>query len=349
MFDEYIGIDLHKAYFQACAVRGDGTRLWEGRYANDADGVAAFVTRCAGASAVAIEASSPSWAFMDRLHPQLAQVHVIDPRKTRLRAGVAAKTDKLDARRLADALRRNSVVPVYYPPPAVRELRELCRHRGSLVRLRVTLKQRIHAGLVRHGIAVPPVSDLFGAAGQRWLTTAPLTGWARVACEGDQRLLTAVMTDIAQLETAIQTRAHADPIVGALDRVRGIGPVLGLMIRAEIGDIRRFTHPAQVASYAGLVPRVIQSGRVRHTGRITREGAPWRRWALIEAAVHAGGRPDHVGRWVRRLAVAKGCGKARVAAARRLAEEVFVVWTQTLSVSAVGDYMPADRRSVNDR
>jgi transposase len=76
---------------------------------------------------------------------------VIDPRKTRLRAGVAAKTDNLDARRLADALRRDSVVPVYYPPPAIRELRELCRHRGSLVRLRVTLKQRRHALLLRQG------------------------------------------------------------------------------------------------------------------------------------------------------------------------------------------------------
>jgi hypothetical protein len=72
MFDEYIGIDLHRAFFQACAVRGDGTRCWEGRYANDGDGLAAFLARCAGRSAVAIEASSPSGAFMDRVHGQVA-------------------------------------------------------------------------------------------------------------------------------------------------------------------------------------------------------------------------------------------------------------------------------------
>jgi transposase len=114
MFDEYIGIDLHKAFFQACGVLHDGTRVWEARFANDAEGITAFLARCAACTTVAIEASSPSWAFMDRLAGQVAQVQVIDPRKTWLRAGVAAKTDKLDA------LRRDSVAAVYYPPPARR-------------------------------------------------------------------------------------------------------------------------------------------------------------------------------------------------------------------------------------
>jgi transposase len=341
MFDEYIGIDLHKAFFQACCVRADGTRVWEARFTNDSDGIAAFLARCAAATTVAIEASSPSWAFMDRLSGQVAQVQVIDPRKTRLRAGVAAKTDKLDARRLADALRRDSVAAVYYPPPAIRELRELCRHRGTLVRLRTTLKQRIHAVIVRHGVLAPRRSDLFGTAGRRWLAAAPLEGWARTACHGYVALLTRVEADIARLEDAIRTAAATDPVVQALDRIPGIGAILGLLIRAEIGDIRRFAHRAQVASYAGLVPRVTQSGAHRYTGRITRAGAPWLRWALVEAATHAPRRADRIGAWVRHVSGKKGFAKARVAAARRLAEEIHTVWTQTLSAAAVEDYMPA--------
>jgi transposase len=333
---------LHRTFFQACSVRADGTRQWEGRFDNDGPGVTALVARCRGRSAVAIEASGPTWPFMDQLSPQLARVQVIDARKTRLRAGVAAKTDRLDARRLADALRRDSVVPVYYPPPAVRDLRELCRYRGVLVRVRVTLKQRIHAVLIRQGVTPPPVSDLFGRAGRRWLQTAPLTGWAQTACTGYQAHLRAVTTTIARLETAMRGVAATDPIVQALDTIPGIGVILALMLRAEIGDIRRFAHPAQVASYAGLVPRVIQSGAYRRTGRITRQGAPWLRWALVEAAVHASRRRDPLGAWTRRLAVTKGAGKARIAAARRLAEDVHVVWTQTLSPSAVGDSLPAD-------
>ena len=196
MFEEYIGIDLHRAFFQACGVASDGTRRWEGRFDNDAAGIAAFLARCPGQSAVAIEASGATWPFMDQLWPQLARVQVIDARKTRLRAGVAAKTDRLDARRLADALRRDSVVPVYYPSPAVRDLRELCRYRGVLVRLRVTLKQRIHAVLIRQGVTPPPVSDLFGRAGSRWLQTAPLAGWAQAAGAGYQAHLRAITTTI---------------------------------------------------------------------------------------------------------------------------------------------------------
>jgi transposase len=98
------------------------------------------------------------------------------------------------------------------------------------------------------------------------------------------------------------------------------------MIRAEIGDVRRFPTAGHLASYAGLVPRVEASaGRVRY-GRITRRGSPWLRWALIEAAMHGTTRRDRIGRWGRGLAVRKGALKARVALARVLCEEIHRLW-----------------------
>src|SRR5688572_1172928 len=111
---EYIGIDLHKAFFQACAVTSQGERRWERRFPRTADGIAQFVARGIGPhQAIAVEASGPTWAFVDALAPTGAAVCVVDPRKTKLKAGFAAKTDRLDARRLADALRRESVVSIY--------------------------------------------------------------------------------------------------------------------------------------------------------------------------------------------------------------------------------------------
>ena len=133
---QYIGVDLHKAFFQACAVRGDGARLWEGRFPRTAEGMAAFAAREIGSAALAVEAMGPTWAFVDAVQGAVTRVCVVDPRKTKLKAGFAAKTDRLDARRLADALRRESVVSVYIPPPAIRDLRELCRGRHHLVRVR---------------------------------------------------------------------------------------------------------------------------------------------------------------------------------------------------------------------
>jgi transposase len=58
---------------------------------------------------------------------------------------------------------------------------------------------------------------------------------------------------------------------------------LGLTLRAEIGDATRFNGGPALASYAGLVPRVESSGERVYHGRITRQGSPWIRWALVEA------------------------------------------------------------------
>src|SRR6185295_14709924 len=126
-------------------------RQWEQRWPTSDAGIAGLLTRCGRQSRIAVEASSPTWAFVDRIVEHVDAVHVVDSRKTRLKAGYAAKTDRLDARRLADALRRDSVVGIYYPPPAIRDLRELCRGRNQLVRLRTRLAQMIRALLLRTG------------------------------------------------------------------------------------------------------------------------------------------------------------------------------------------------------
>jgi transposase len=336
--EQYIGVDLHKAFFQVAAVDRDGTRLWEGRFPHTPVGIAAWLTRCEPPVRLAVEASGPTWPFVDAVVAQGLPVVVVDPRKTKLKAGYAAKTDRLDARRLADALRRDSVTRVYYPPPLVRQLRELCRYRAGLVRLRVGLKQRIHALLLRQAVISPSRADLFGAAGQRWLATVQLPGHAGESLRGYRQLLAWLSEQIATATTAVNAHAADDPVVVALDRIAGIGLVLGVMLRAEIGDIARFPDAAHLASYAGLVPRVDQSGGRCRYGRITRAGSPWLRWALVEAAIHRARQRDALGRWARQLTMLKGPLKARVAVAHRLCDEVFAAWpraTEPLSTPVV--------------
>ena len=109
--------------------------------------------------------------FVDAVAPTGAAMCVVDLRKTKLKAGHAAKTDRLDARRLADAHRRDSVVSIYMPPPDIRALRELCRGRQQLVRLRTRLAQMIRALLSRCDAGEPPGSTLFAARTLAWLAT----------------------------------------------------------------------------------------------------------------------------------------------------------------------------------
>lgn len=322
---QYIGVDLHKSFFQVCAVDERGTRMWETRYATTADGIAAWLARCPADAAVAVEAGGPTWWFVDQVRPCLKRVVVVDAGKTKLKAGHAAKTDRLDARRLADALRRESVVAVWVPPPALRDLRELSRYRISLVRTATTLRQRLRAVLLRHGVRVR-ASDLASPTGAAALAAVALPGWADHGRQGLQQLLTDVQHRLIPVEAAVVTAAQADPIVRALDRLPGVGAILGVTLRAEIGDIARFPTPAHLASYAGLVPRVSGTGGRVHYGPITKRGSAWLRWALVEAAIHGPRRKDAVGRWARGVALRRGRLKARVAVARALCTEIYRTW-----------------------
>jgi transposase len=327
MTGEYIGVDLHKTFLQVCAVTPTGARLWEGRFPRTAEGLARFVGRGVGpTSAIAVEATGPTWAFVDTLGPTGARVCVVDPRRTKLKAGYAAKTDRLDARRLADALRRESVVSIYVPPPAIRELRELCRGRHQVVRLRTRLAQMIRALLLRQDAGEPPGTRLYAPRALAWLATVRLPPEAERTLRRLERLYRAVHADARAADAAVRQRAAADPIAVALDTLVGIGPVMALTIRAEVGDIARFASGPALACYAGLVPRVDRSADHSYHGRITREGSPWLRWGLVEAARHAIKASDARARWARRLAMRKGLNKARVALARVLCEAVVTTW-----------------------
>jgi len=320
----YIGIDLHKASFEACAVRADGERLWARRWPTTEAGIAALLATSGPGSQVAVEASSPTWAFVDRVAPHVAAVHVVDTRKTRIKAGYAAKTDRLDAQRLADALRRDSIVGIYYPPPAIRDLRELARYRCHLARLQASVKQRIHALLLRQGVATPRA--LFTQRGTRWLDALAIPGWAGAELQGLRQVLADVRRQLGPLLSAMRAIAVTDPVVQRLEQHPGFGVVLSVTVRAEIGTITRFPDGPHLASYAGLVPRVERSGRRAWTGRITKTGSPWLRWVLIEAAIHQFRRDDAFGRWARQLAGRTGALKARVAVARALCTEILAVW-----------------------
>lgn len=324
--DQYIGVDLHKAFLQARAVTPKGDRQWEARYPRTAEGIAALLARCTTDTAVAVEATTPTWHFVDQIRDHVGHVCVVDTRKTKLKAGYAAKTDRLDARRLADALRRESVVSMYVPPPAIREQREWARHRLMLTQMRTRVLQRLRALLLRQGLGDPPPTRLRSAAGQAWLDNLVLPPQAHRVLTTLRQIERDLCAQLAPVEADIAREALADPIVCQLQTVHGIGPVLGLMLRAAIGDIRRFPTPAHLASYAGVVPQVDSSANRTQYGRITKDGSPWLRWALVAVGVQTLRRPDPLGRWGRKLAVRKGAMKAHVALAREMCREIMEAW-----------------------
>jgi transposase len=270
---QYIGIDLHKASFHACAISDDGTRRWEAQFPRTAEGVVAFAARGIDGAQLAVEATGRTWPFVDAVTAVGVHACVADPRKTKLKAGFAAKTDRLDARRLADALRRDSVVSVYVPPPAIRERRELCRGRQQLVRTRTRVIQAIRALLLRQDAPEPPVTSVIGKRGLQGLARMHLTGASEQALRRLERVLRAVHGEAQAADAAVTVEAARDSIAIGLRRLPGVGPVLSLVLRAEIGTIDRLARGPALACYAGIVSRLDASAGHRRYGRITRTGS----------------------------------------------------------------------------
>ena len=144
------------------------------------DGLRHLAGRLRGQPVRAVIESMTGARFVhDTLEELGWEVLVADAQKVKGLAPLACKTDKIDARVLAELSWRDLVPAIWLPDPSIRRERELARYRLHLVRHRTTLKNRIHATLMTFGHPCP-VSDLFGHAGGRcWIAfRSPIRGGA---------------------------------------------------------------------------------------------------------------------------------------------------------------------------
>jgi transposase len=206
-------------------------------------------------------------------------------------------------------------------PPAIRELRELVRHRAKLVGLRSHCKAEVHAVLAKCGVQVL-MSDLFGLAGtellERLVLPAPYA--ARIASL--RRLMDDLDFEIDLFAGMVRGRMAQEPGYTAVQNIPGIGPTLGAVFVAEIGDITRFASAPKLTCWAGLTPKHHESDTHVHRGRITKQGSRLVRWAAIESVKRIPAvSPAGVLR--ERVAERRGRNIGSVAAARRQLELVF--------------------------
>jgi len=182
------------------------------------------------------------------------------------------------------------------------------------------LKAQVHAVLAKQGVRVA-ASDVFGAGGQRLLDSLQLDPPYAARVDSLRRLIDAFTFEIDVLaqRTAVQLREHCG--YQAIQAIDGVGPLLAAVFVAEIGDVRRFTRPEQLCSWAGMTPRHRESDAKVHRGRITKQGNHLVRWAAVEAVQRVHGGP--LGATRARLAEHRGANIAKVAAARKLLTLVY--------------------------
>jgi transposase len=297
--------------------------------------VIATVSALPGARCVVLETGSQSWFLARALQtlPQ-TQVFVVDAFQARrslegMHRG--KKTDKWDALGLAklSLQQRAAAMAVWLADLPTQQLRVLVRTRAALVQQTTALQNQLRALLRAEGLQVP-CSDLMGRQAQRDLDAlAPLLPAVSALCLAQLRgSLHFGKQQIQQLDQqlATLTGAHAD--CQRLMTLPGCGVILAATIVAEIGAISRFRTAKQLRSYAGLTPRICQSGERSYLGPLTR-GHRGLKYALVLLAQHFAWNRGFDGTGLKqayyRCLHRHGPTPAKVALARHLCDVIFAM------------------------
>jgi transposase len=268
---------------------------------------------------VALEVTGNAWEVARIIEPHVARVLIVSPSDTGIRQA-RAKTDRLDARTIAKLLASGSLEGLWMPDGPTRALRRRLARRRQLVGGRTRAKNEIHAALMRRLIAKPKVSDLFGREGRRWLEELELPAEERETVDSCLRQIDFLDSELAQADRVIADDALRSEEIRRLMSVPGVNVITAATFMAAVGEIGRFGSPRRLVGYLGLDPRVRQSGSAPAAhGRISKQGSPSGRYALVEAAWSVVRQPGPLRAFYQRVRARRGHQVAIVAVARKLA------------------------------
>ncbi len=324
----YAGIDLHKKTIRVCVCDQQSKIVKEKTLAcAQPDTITAFFAELRPVTAVVEATASYDWLWQ-RLEPLADRLVLAHPGKLRVIAESTRKSDRLDARVLADFLARGMIPTAYRPTPRQRQHRALVRYRCFLQRRSASARVK-----VRHIVSDYNAdrADLFTRPGLAALKELPLLpadrfvveglleqwrGYAKQLREADRQL-----RDFARQASAREKEARQ-----ALGSIPGVGPLTVDVVLSEVADVDRFRSAKEVVSYAGLSPgRRESAGKAKDLG-LTKAGSRWLRWVLVEAAWRLVRLTKRWRTIFESLKGRRGSKKAIVAVARRLLTVMVAVW-----------------------
>jgi transposase len=325
----YAAIDVHKQVLQAAVLEPVSGEMNDARFPATREALRDWAMPLRGrVGAVAIEATS-GWRWVWRELVALGfDVRLAEPAQTRALRGRKrkAKNDRLDARWLALLLAKEMLPQSWIPPDDIQRLRDLTRLRQMLRHNRTRWAQRLHAVLAHEGWPCSR-SQLLTSKGRRWLDGLQLDPHVRALVDAHLAIIDAVCEQMVVLERELRALARTDRRLIALQRIYGVGPIVACHLLAEIGEARRFRRADQVVRVAGLDPVVLDSAETKRRGRLSKQGSPHLRWALIQAAQHAARWPQASpdGEHYLALQARIGSQRAAVSTARRIAKRSYHV------------------------
>jgi transposase len=327
---QHVAIDVHDRTLLVVAVDAEtGEERLRRRFAHNHTGVEDLAARLGPGDSVVMEATRGSHSLANRLDRTGATVLIADAQRCRSIGLRGKKTDYRDCLALLTLLRCGELPTIWRPDAATRERRQLSRERHSANHQVTQLKNRLIALLREEGLFPPAKELLFGPEGDVWLAALALPATTVAILRRTWSLLQSLETAKQFQERAFAAVALTDPRALRLMQLPGFGPVVAAILLAEVGDFSRFPDGKRLVSYAGLDPRVDQSGDHRRLGHISRGGRSQLRWILVEAAWgHVIANGPEAGLYHRLVKRGKPSGLAIVALARHLLVLAYLLLTR---------------------
>lgn len=295
----YVGLDVHQEEIVVAALKGSSKRPMEFRVSGDERGMGKLVRRLrelaeGGEVECAYEAGPCGYVPQRQLEAAGFGCTVAAPSLIPVKPGERIKTDRRDARKLAEQHRAGLLTAVCPPSEAEEAARDLCRCREDAREDLMRARHRLSKMLLRRG-QVYRAGQNWTHKHRKWLLGLRFEHAAEQAVFGDYlRAVEQLEQRLGDLDRALEELAEQEPYrepVGWLRCFRGIDTINAMTIVTELHDAVRFGSPRQLMAYLGLVPSEHSSGGSRRQGGITKSGNRHVRRALVNAAWHYRHRP----------------------------------------------------------
>ncbi len=267
--EKYIGMDVHQATISVAVVDSSGKLVMECILETKAATILEFLDGLRGSLSVTFEEGTSAAWLHDLLKPRVSRLVVCDPRKNALLKD-GSKSDRIDARKLAELLRGNQLHPVYHGEHGVRTLKELGRSYQTLTKDVTRVMSRIKA--LYRSWAIPCSGTTVYAPRHRaeWLAKIPQPGVRLRAERLYQQLdLLQPVRQEARHDLLRESRKH--DAVKMLRQIPAIGPIRAAMLVALLQTPHRFRTKRQLWAYSGFAIETHDSGEYRYVrGKVQR-------------------------------------------------------------------------------
>ena len=329
----FVGVDLHKDMFVVSFYDADaGEHQLE---SFKLEKISAFKKRLKKTDVLGVECTTNTRYFVEQIKGSVSSVKVVNPSQFKVISKSVKKTDENDARVIAEFLSKDMIPEVVLKDKRLSELSSMAHTRDKFVKLRTSLKNKIHNILNSYGIVLKK-EQLSSDRALDKILDFRVSDTARIELEVMIAQIKNLNEGIRKLDSELEGRGKDLPGHENITSIKGIGDKSGTILLCAIGDVNNFEDEKKLASYFGIVPRVSNSNETVHQGRITKQGNKLARTTLVQCTLIAIRYSPYLRAFYSRIKAKKGSGKAIIATAKKLLGIIY----QTLKNNWVFDDFP---------